>query len=246
MKAERRHELQTNSLAHALANAPEFFRVHGSKVLLVVILGLLAAILLYNRSKRNQEQLQVGWTNITQARAFISNLGQLPRQPLPPTEQLNARKQMIEGASNALLAITDVDNRQIAAAAYLTRGDLYWTAANLPELPEATTRPTLKMDVPASEYLTRAQEAWQKVVNNFADQPQIVTNAKFGLAAIAENNSQWDVAAKLFQDIKADPKTIATFVNLADAQLQRLEMIRTPLYMAPATQPASTQPTTEK
>jgi hypothetical protein len=238
MKSERRHELQTNSLAQALTNAPEFFRVHGSKVLLVVILILLAVILLYNRSKKQQEQLAVGWNNISQARGSIASLAQIARQPMPPTEQLNTRKQIIEAASNALLGITNGDNRQIAAAAYLAKGDLYWTAAGLPDLPEAATRPQLKMQTSSSDYLALAQEAWQKVVNNFADQPEMVTNAKFGLVAVAENKGQWDTAAKLLQEIKNDPKTLNVFVSLADAQLQRLEKDRTPLYMAPSTQPA--------
>ena len=39
MKAERRHDLETNSLAKVLTQVPEFFRRHGAKALLAGVLG---------------------------------------------------------------------------------------------------------------------------------------------------------------------------------------------------------------
>jgi hypothetical protein len=45
MKAERRHELQENSLAKGIQNFPQFWKDYGSKISLVIILFLLALVL---------------------------------------------------------------------------------------------------------------------------------------------------------------------------------------------------------
>jgi hypothetical protein len=48
MKAERRHELKTNALAKNLEQAPEFFKKHGSTLILGLALCLLASIFIRN------------------------------------------------------------------------------------------------------------------------------------------------------------------------------------------------------
>ena len=48
MKAERRHDLKTNSLASCWPISPTFMRLYGSRVLLGVLLVGLAGLLIYN------------------------------------------------------------------------------------------------------------------------------------------------------------------------------------------------------
>jgi len=43
MKAERRHELQTNSLAQALQNFPQFMQQYGTKIIIAIVLIVLLA-----------------------------------------------------------------------------------------------------------------------------------------------------------------------------------------------------------
>lgn len=242
MKSERRHELHTNSLAQALVRTPEFLREHGSKVLLGIIIVLLVVILIHQRTRRNREQLDTGWTSITSARSSIQSIGMLSAQYRNAADVANGRRQLAERATSALTSVTGSDNPQLAAEAYLLRGDLNWTLANLPELPEAATQPTLKLDSSSLEYLNRAEEAYQKVLRVYADQTLSAINARFGLAAIAENRHEWARAKSTYEEIKNDPKTIPSYKTLADLKIAALPLIDTPVYIVPSSQPAVTAP----
>ena len=57
MKAERRHELQTNSLAQWLWwKAPEVWAKHGSKILLGVVLVALGVVLVIRMKNKPIEE----------------------------------------------------------------------------------------------------------------------------------------------------------------------------------------------
>src|SRR5436853_7033455 len=54
MKAERRHQLQENSLVHALEAAPFFFRRYGTQILLGLLVIILVIVLIRNRAANAQ------------------------------------------------------------------------------------------------------------------------------------------------------------------------------------------------
>jgi tetratricopeptide (TPR) repeat protein len=239
MKSDRRHELQTNSLDQALRRTPDFLREHGSKVLLGIIIILLIAIMVHQRTRRNQEELDSNWGNITTARISIERLGMLPAQSRSPSGVVETRRQLIDASSTALTSVISSDNPQLAAEAYLLRGDLNWTLANMPELPEAATQPSLKLPDPAQDYLNRAKEAYEKVIRVYPDQTLSVMNARFGLAAIAEDQHDWAAAKSIYQEIKNDAKTIASYKTLAELRLGELDRIQSPVYIAPTSRPTT-------
>ena len=239
MKSERRHELQTNSLASVLVRTPEFIREHGSKVLLGVIVVLLVAIVIHQRTRSNREQLDSGWNSISTARFAIQRLASLPTQVNSAAEQATVRRQLIETTSSELTRTMDSSNPQIAAESYLLRGDLNWTLANMTDPPEAATQPALKLDGSSEEYLNHAEEAYQKVLRVYADQAMDVANARFGLATIAENRHDWTKAKSIYDEIKNDPNTIPSYKTLADVKLMVLETIQQPVYILPTSQPAA-------
>jgi hypothetical protein len=238
MKAERRHELHQNTLASFLIRLPEIMREHGSKVLLVVIVLLLAGILWHRQTQKNENQLAEGWTSITSARLQIDRLRLLPRMIENEAQMVGARKQLVDGANQILQQVLQSDNRQVAAEAYVVQGDLNWTIANLPPLAAATTQPTLQLAAPA-DALDAAQKSYEKVIRVYSDQPTTVTSARFGLAAICENQSEFDKAGKIYTEIKDDASTRAVDKTLADIRLKSLAEIRKPLYIAPTTAPAT-------
>lgn len=244
MKSERRHELHTNSLDQALRRTPEFLREHGSKVLLGIIVILLIAILIHTRSRRNKEELDAGWANITAARNAIERLGALPSQVTSPTTLVDLRRQMIENASSALSSVVGAGNKQLAAEAYLLRGDLNWTLANTPDIPEAATRPALKLEGSSEDYLRQAEEAYNKVVRVYGEQQLSAMNARFGLAAIAENKRDFKTARSIYQEIKGDPKTVPSYKTLAEVRLGMLDIVETPVYIVPTSQPVAAAPAT--
>ena len=245
MKSERRHELQTNSLAQALSHAPEFFRAHGSKVLLVVIVILLASLLLYQRSRKGEEQLQVGWLNISNARSMLNVLSTSVDSRETPANLFQMRRQMVDNINGSLNSILASSDRHIAAEAHLLRCYLNWALANLPEIPQAATQPSLKLPGTSSEYLKLAEESYRRILSSYSDQTSSVVSAQLGLAAIAENRHDWDAATKIYQAIQGDPNILTAYKTLAERRLEALETIRQPVYLAPTTLPATTAPTTQ-
>lgn len=238
MKSERRHELQTNSLADSLSHAPQFLREHGSKILLGLIIVLLITMLIYQRSRRSAEELDIGWMSISTARSAIQRIELLPQMVQDPTEVAGARKQFAENASTALAPVMASDNRQIAAEAYLLRGDLNWTLANTPVPAVATTQPSAA-EPTTEDYLARAQEAFEKVVRVYPEQSSTVQNARFGLAAIAENRRDFETAAKLYREITGDPQSTESYKNLAEMRLAVLEDLKNPIFIAAAPAPTT-------
>src|SRR5258706_2458213 len=84
MKAERRHDLKTNSLAMALADFPTFMRVYGSRIVLGVLIVGLAGLLIYNYTTgkstqdiQSREALASAALSIGPAKAELGNLGPL-------------------------------------------------------------------------------------------------------------------------------------------------------------------------
>jgi len=71
MKAERRHELQENSLIRNVRNFPQFWKDYGSKISLVIILFLLTLVLVrYWLTSRETKQREIG-TQLTSARVIF-------------------------------------------------------------------------------------------------------------------------------------------------------------------------------
>src|SRR3954471_12596587 len=82
MKAERRHQLQENSLVHALEAAPFFFRRYGTQILLGLLVIILVIVLIRNRAANAQLTEDECRKSLTNARFSIE---QLPRAvPMGP------------------------------------------------------------------------------------------------------------------------------------------------------------------
>ena len=68
MKAERRHELQENSLARFIDNLPVMLRLYADRILLAVVLVLLVVVLI--RWRMNQTEAKATQTANDLAEAF--------------------------------------------------------------------------------------------------------------------------------------------------------------------------------
>src|SRR6476646_7036435 len=73
MKAERRHQLQENSLVRNVRNFPEFWRAYGSKILLGIILILLAILLIRMWINKRAETRKQMAEELFSARAMLEN-----------------------------------------------------------------------------------------------------------------------------------------------------------------------------
>jgi hypothetical protein len=68
--------------------------------------------------------------------------------------------------------------------------------------------------------------------------------ARFGLAAVAENQGKWDEAKKQYEAIANAPQVLPSMKALANTRLGQVDELRKPLFTSPATAPAATAPAT--
>ena len=146
-------------------------------------------------------------------------------------------------------ALTLSDDKKIAAEALLAKADLAWELGTLPAISGAATQPTLQVRDPKG-LIADASEAYQTILNNYADQVYAAIAARFGLAAIAENKGDFDAAKSQYEKLALETKAFPAYQQLAADRLKKLDELRHPVILAaPATMPAiastTTMPTTQ-
>jgi hypothetical protein len=239
MKSERRHELKTNSLSLMLLDLPGTIKDNLSNILLFIFIILLGVALYYYRSTAQQKAVAVAVEGISVARDGINELQRTP--PFDPDFYGRRRQQLSADAATAISQVltTSHDNHALAEA-LLAKGDLNWTLANSPEFPGATTRPYLKTDSTPSEYLKEASAAYQEVLAKYPEEKNAVIAAHFGLAAIAENQHNWDAAKSQYDTLLADQSLTAAYHDFAQTRMQELPGLSKPARIGnPTTAPAA-------
>jgi hypothetical protein len=256
MKADRRHQLQTNELARQLETFPETLKRHANKIILAVtVLVVVIFFLRYRNEQQQMKRLAVA-NAMAVAQTYPAALRSLDWQNLAPREIAQRRKQVIEDTNDAietLLRDAEGDNAAaMRAEAMVARGDLNWSLANALELPGATTEPALKLPRAREEYLKTASDAYADVVRSYASQITAWTSAQFGLAAIAENRGEWDKAKEIYNAVIANKDVPESFRFQATVRVTNiLPQIRNPVLIGafgtpvPTTQSATTAATTQ-
>jgi tetratricopeptide (TPR) repeat protein len=249
MKSERRHELKSNTLAEGLEGLPDWWRKYGSRLLMGVIVVALVVVLAYQWSAGKRQQEAAAKADLATARYAIDQLHQLSLQVARPGGEDQAatlRRQNADDARQAIqLARKNSKDDLLQAEATVALGDLNWLLANMPPLPGATTRESLRLPQPASDYLDEAAAAYQEVIQKYPNQHLSLISAYFGLGAIAENRKDWAAAKADYEKIKSLPGVRSAFQETADQRLTLLAKIEQPVFLAtPATLPATTAPTT--
>jgi hypothetical protein len=252
MKAERRHELQTNTLDRTLQNLPQFWRDHGSKVALVVIGVLLAIVLTRMYFTNRAEKATRVAENLSLARSAVAGLRDTIFWSNERMSAADVKRRVEETRKDVDNSLNEVLNESSDPAqqgeANVLRGDLYYAIAMIGEMPEATTQPNLRPERSPADLMRDAERRYNEVLQQAGSLPAtLIARARFGLAAIAENQTKWDVAQSHYEAIKAD-STLGSALRdqaqvrinlLQDAQKGRLiGRPRTQPATGPATQPA--------
>jgi hypothetical protein len=227
MKSEHRHELKTNDLAKSLISFQDYAREYGGKVALGVAIIILGIVLIMQRVSNSRAADLQTRNDLAYARGQIDRLNHVSvsfdgRASVQPSE--------VSSVPRILQEIRDkASDKAVLAAAAVAQGDYNWALANYPLVPDAATRPSLKPERDSSEYLRLAKDAYGQAVSQYNDQTLSVIAARFGLAAIAENQSNWDDAKREYEAIiaVADPKQ--GFKALAEDKLKKLDELRRPL-----------------
>jgi hypothetical protein len=241
MKADRRHELQENTLAHVLTNFPLYLSIYGGRILLVLSLIVLLFVLLNYRKQAKVQQAQDARVGLSNARELTMQIGQLAAgfgEPSQIAQQRSLLRSQIDSSLEVAAANADTDT--LKAETELARAELFWTLANLSALPGATTQPALALPEKRDDLLSKAESNYQTVMAQFPKESFARGSALLGLGAIAENRGQFDVAQQKYDEL-AKSDLAPTHKVLAEQRLAMLPLLRTPRKFVPATMPA-TQP----
>ena len=254
MKAERRHELKQNTLARGLEALPDVGRRHGTKILLVVLVGLAVALLIRSRVSSSRESAQQASYSLSHGRELIDQLRNSAER-LPPAQFVSVAQEISRAVDMAVQQVLEgTDDPRMLAEARVLQGDLNWHLAMLPEPPGAATQPALALPRNDEQLLQSAHDAYQAALEQRGAPPESVITARLGLAAVAENRRQFDAAREQYQKVLDDGATPKPLKDMAAASISRLEVLRKPPLLAPpasapsfpplgATQPG-TQPAT--
>ena len=241
MKAERRHELQTNTLAQALAGAPAWWQKYGGRVLFLLVALVLAIVLIRYRIQSGRQAEQAARENLSVARSLINDLDNFNALSAQPDQLTIVR----EDATRALEAATSgSEDPATLAEILIARGDLYWTLASVPTA--AATQPATQAAEPQrspAELIEEAARAYQGVLDLYPEQTQSAIAARFGLAAIAEDRGNWDQAKGHYEAVANDTAVAQAYRSHATRRLEQLPELSKPILI---TQPSpATQPTTQ-
>lgn len=243
MKAERRHELQENALAKWMAEAPDFFRQHGGKLILGALLAVLLVVFIYTRINAKRVAVAKAVADLTLAEEFVHRI------------ETNPQPALVKQAEELInVALSRTDDPGIRARAYVMQGNFHWTMANAPR---SAVPPSVRPEIHVQQYLERAQAAYQTVVNEFSQDPVSLAAAHFGLAAIAENRAfalaedgdakqaenQWITAGQHYNAVSQNTAIPQVLRDQASVRAALLETLKLPPAVAEAP-PATTQATT--
>jgi hypothetical protein len=252
MKADRRRELKANTLAQVMNDLPLYLRFHANKFLIGAIILSLVVLLVRYRNNAARQQMEDIRTSLESARINIDQLRTADRSQV---NDMGRRQERVRIATDANTQIDKVlegvgegDQPGLRAAALLTRGDLYWTLANLPPLPGSTTQPSLAMPHTQAEYLKEAEATYQDVLLKYDSQKVAKASVLLGLAAIEENRGNWDKALGYYSQVQSSTDIAMTFKNLARVRQSLIPEIRTPVFLGSfsSTQPSTTEPATRE
>src|SRR5688500_4767444 len=247
MKAERRHELQRNSLARFLENLPLYFRFHFGKIVLGALILVLVVMLVRYRVSAGRVERQRTTTALANLRHQLDELQIVDITRDTPQRRADDRRRLaneINAAVDEVLQQTGdgPEDAAVRAEALAIRGDMSWTMANLPAIPGSTTQPLLVMEKTSEQYLADAEDAYQRVLREYPDQKLASYTAMFGLASIAENRGQWDAAKAQYEALIAKPDAPQVYKDWARARIETIPIIKEPVFAGTLTSRPTTQP----
>ena len=248
MKAERRHELQTNSLALWLRwRFPQLAQEYGTRVLLGVIFLALVVVLVRYRINAPRAAAEEAALRLAAAKDLVNDL----KAGVPPGQ--------ISGVTDLVMKAMDrSESPQVQALGHLTLGDYFWALANCPDRPEAATQPELyRPALPHDQLLSKAEEAYGKALAAQKEQGYVRAAAHMGLGAVAEQrgfdldraskgttaptNKHWAVATEQYEAVTNAADAPQVLKDEAKWQLDQIPRLQQPVWLVAATQAAAMQ-----
>jgi hypothetical protein len=210
MKAHRRQELKTNTLAEQLAEIFAYLRNQSQAATVAVVAVVVVLGVLWYWHRTVQARRLEGWQAMM---TLLSTSRQQDPQVLDKMEQVAA----------------SYSDLRFKAMAYAQLGNRLLDEATMAENPEV-----------ARDYTARAGAAFQTVVSQMPDQTIPAAIARLGLASMAADKGDFDTAKRYYEAVGNDEQLTGTpFPQEASAGLTALEAARKLPPLAPASQPAT-------
>lgn len=250
MKSDRRHELQTNTLALWLQlRLPELWNKYGSWFLFGLVTIMALVLFIQYRVK----QPKIALANASRTLAEVqSSIGRLERREVPPTELSDVPARIDD-------AMKQSDQKQIQAYGNILKAEYYWTLATMPgPMPGETAK---RPEQSPEELLKQAEEAYQAALAVAPDAQDLVARAHFGLANVAETRgyqpvrtpgqanaeaakAQFDIAKRNYEAVANNATMLPALKAEANWRLEQLALLQKPVwYMSmPATREGTTLP----
>jgi hypothetical protein len=241
MKAERRHELKTNSLARGIEHLPDASRQYGTKVMVALLLALLVVFFIRQRITSGRAREASAAQALNAARGAIGEVDEVVNLAmfnpfmqgmLSPANLAQLRQQVATRGEEGVRSVLETaDDPRLIAEAKLARGDLNWKLANFPDLPGAATQPALQFPRSKKDLLETALQSYQEVLDDPGSPRETMWTARFGLAAVRENQGEWDKAKEQYQNLVNDLNVPQPLKDQAVERLNKLDERRRPVLL---------------
>jgi hypothetical protein len=214
MKAERRHELHENVLAHELSRLREFFDKHGNWITAVIVAAAIVVLVVWYVRGRNQRLLAEEQVSFNEA---LSSPSLETKDRVSRLEQLaNDARDPLVGAESAVF-LGDIFADQCLKA--IVRGS----------------------DEQAAELRARSASFYKLALDKYPKQRVTAARAHFGLASLAETVG--DMVTAKAEYALAEQAAGPNYPVTAEArmELENLPLATQPVRFATTTQ-ATTAP----
>ncbi len=232
---------------------PSPWQKYANVILIPIIIGLTVFLLIRFRMNAAADAKAADQQALTEIRLRLTNMRQLDlsRIQVGPDQLATYRNSSQSDTEKLIDSLLDSTKDPVMRAeALIAKGDLNWNTGTFPELPGATTRPSLQSKLSADEYLNAATSAYASVLKDYPTIQPAAVSARLGLGAIAENNRDWEAARKQYQAVLDDKNVPLAFSEVATARLAIMKTIQDPVYIGtPKTmkvlEALTTKPTTQ-
>ena len=196
MKAERRHDLQHNTLDAELAKGIDFLRKHGNRILMIILVVAVVFagwVYLDRRAKANKAEVQNAYDQL-KMRSIMEKKNE---------------EELIKGYKS----LSTQDSVKWIAADSLLELGLIYTAKSL----EA------KNDEQRDRAVEQAGKYFDQVIAEFSDLPSMVAGARMGLGKLAEGKGDFQKAREMYKAV-IDTKVLAGYPVVDQARVAQAEL----------------------
>ena len=198
MKAKDRHKLKSNELADSIRELSEFLGRHANKLLAAAVVVVLVVVggFWINRTRANAryERIQLFQRVVSNAEILRLNAVQNARVAPDENEVLPQTSYNVDAVITPLAELaqqnTDpaINATTLLAQADAVRSQLYFTGHGL-------------TDQEKTQICQKAEQIFQRVINEYPPDSIPVVRARFDMALLAEDQGDWSKAREVYQKI---------------------------------------------